>query len=303
MKKLLTLSLFTLGISHAATLELSSGFGVKSSRSSFLLGVNVSGLDWIPQHDLALGVSLRKLEANLSRSLSGGPLGYGEAELGAELGYGGGFLLRSRVSGTLGPFALSAKLEGWNTPRASLNPFSTLILEPESTRSADYKAELSGRYRLERTTFLNVLGRLGADSRLEVGVQRQTEEFELRAGGTLGGASQGDLFAVTGGISTRNNENLTLSLDGLLGLNGNEAAYGVRGRATLYGALPLESDLNLYAAFEPWRRDSEALRYGLTTSTSLVAGILPAGTLNLELAGSGNVTVARVRFALELGGE
>lgn len=297
MKKWIALSLLSLGLAQAATLELSGGFEVGNA-PALLFGANVSGLDWIPQHQLELGVTTHTLEASLSRSLSGGPLGFGQVSVGAALSLGGGFMLKSGLSGTLGPIAVSAKLEGWTVSRAYLDPFSTLTLDPESTRGADYKAELGGKYRLERNTFLTALAKLGADSRLEAGIQRQTTGLELRAGGVIGGASKGDLFALTGGISTKNSETLTIGLDGLLGLNGNEAAYGVRGSATLYGVLPFSSDLNAYTAFEPWRRDSESVRYGFTTSTSL-----PAGNLTLELAGSANVTVARARFALELGGE
>jgi len=300
MKKWIALSLLSLGLAQAATLELSGGFGVGNTPTgaALLFGANVSGLSWISGHDLELGVTVHTLEATLSRSLSGGPLGFGQAEVGATLGLNGGFLLKSGLNGTLGPIAVSAKLEGWTVSRAYLDPFSTLTLDPESTRGADYKAELGGKYRLERNTFLTALAKLGADSRLEAGIQRQTTGLELRAGGVIGGASKGDLFALTGGISTKNSETFTLGLDGLLGLGGNEAAYGVRGSATLYGVLPFSSDLNVYAAFEPWRRDSESVRYGLTTSTSL-----PAGNLALELAGSANVTLLRARFALELGGE
>ncbi len=301
MKKCIALSLFSLGLAHAATLELSGGFGVgiiPSSDATLLFGANVSGLNWIPQHDLTLGLTNHRLEASLSRSLSGGPLGFGQAEVGAQLGLGGGFLLKASLNGTLGPIALNAKLEGWTVSRAYLDPMSTLTLDPESTRSADYKVELGGKYRLERNTFLAAVGKLGADSRLEAGIQRQIPGLELRVGGVLGGASKGDLFALTGGLSTRSSETFTLGVDGLLGLNGNDVAYGVRGTASLYGVLPFSSDLNVYGAFEPWRRDSEQVRYGLTTSTSL-----PAGNLTLELAGSANATLLRARFALEVGGE
>jgi hypothetical protein len=238
-------------------------------------GVAWKSLEWIPELSLDLGLNVRSLEGKVGRSLSVGPLGFAQADLLAQLAfptanYPLGGRLKATFSGTLATVALTGELSAWNA--AQMHPQDAYSLEPESLAPTGLKAALFGKYRLTRNQIITAALDASSESFATASYTGISKETDWRLGAWLGQTQLGLAPAVVGGITQRFSEDLTAQTDVLLALNDQGLQYGIKASGSLFGALPLESALKFYAAFEPWRRSAQALRLGLESHTPLEWG-------------------------------
>jgi hypothetical protein len=273
------ISILFLGKTSASTLEgqffpyIQQGNPNTNFGADF--GVAWRALEWGEELSLDLGLNIRALEGKVGRSLSVGPLGFAQADLLAQLAFPSmehplGGRLKATFSGTLATVALTGELSAWNA--AQMHPLDAYALEPESLAATGLKAALSGKYRLSRNQIITASLDASSTSFATASYTSISKETDWRLGAWLGQTQLGLAPALVGGITQRFSEDVTAQADALLALNDQGVQYGIKASGSVFGVLPLESDLKFYAAFEPWRSSAQALRLGLETHTPLEWG-------------------------------
>ncbi|WP_425147761.1 hypothetical protein [Deinococcus sp.] len=292
----LALSLAGVGLGGAAATSLDFGVSYAPGSSfsqSALLRLDVQDVS-LAGFTLGAGASSRGLDLSVSRALVLSGLGALRARANAAALYAGGLSGSLDLSGTLGPVALTVGGSAWSAFPAAFDPLARWAQVAPDLRASGSALNLSARYRLSRELVLNAGGTLNSQSSaLVYGEWRQGDlsyRLGLRAGaGVLG---------LTAGLSYSNPDSgLTAALDGLAGPN----TLGLTGSLGLDGALGDGSSLLAYAAYEPWRSDSQTLRAGV--QASVPAG---PGTLNAEARGGWSSAAGagfgvRVGYTLPLG--
>ncbi len=273
----LLLGLIFLGKTSASTLEGQFFPYLQQGRAGADFGVAWRALEWGEEMSLDLGVNLRSLEGKVGRSLNAGPLGFAQADLLAQLAFPSadhplGGRLKATFSGTLASVALNAELSAWNVSQSQMYPLDAYALEPENTASQGLKAALFAKYRLTRNQIITAALDASSESFASAAYTSISKASDWRLGAWLGQTQTGLAPALLGGITQRFSEDFTAQADALLAFSNQGLQYGLKASGSLFGALPLESDLKFYAAFEPWRNTTQALRLGLETRTPLEWG-------------------------------
>lgn len=239
------------------------------------------------------GLSTRGADISYARGLSLPPLGAVSVSSQAQLAWGGGLRLSSRGSGTVGPVAVNLGGAYFTTAAATFDPLANWTLAATDTRSNGWNADLSVRYRINRQ-WVGIVGGefgpqnngfLGVESRRELtrtlplaegddpDAPRETESSGaltyragLRAGHDVLGATAGITYATASGNS--------FALDAQFGPGrGGNSGLGLVGSANFPNLLGEDSNLKVYAAYEPWRENAAYLRAGVEASKPIGPGV------------------------------
>ncbi len=272
-----------LGLGPAAAANLNFSLSTSPTARAGVAGLDLAG------GTLDLGVSNRALDARFSNGLDLPAVGSLQAGVGAALAYGAGVRLNATADGALGPLAVNAALGLWTAPAASVDPLSVWDEAGTDPSGAGARADLTARYRLNRTLVLTGRGVLGYQQTLAAGLEVRSGGLTYRGG--IRGGSQ--VFGLTAGVTLPLTDSATLSADALLGPH----SAGVVGSLNIADALGDGTGLRLYAAYEPWRTDALPTRYG--ASATLNAG---PGTLGLGVQGGTGGVGVRAAYSLPLGG-
>ena len=250
---------------------------------------------------LAAGLSSRALDASLTRSLVLPGLGVARLKADGAVLYAGGLSsvgLRGglNLSGTAGPVALTLSGSAWNASLTGFDPLARWAEVAPDLRDSGAALGASARYRLNRDTVLNVAGTLGGQSSVLAQAEFRQGDLSYRLGVRAG---QNVLGVLAGATYTDPDTGLNASLGVLAGPD----TLGLSGSLGLDGALGEGSSLRLFAAYEPWRTVSEALRYGAQAGLPLGAGTLSlegyGGTRSGDTGGTGST--AGQGFGLKVG--
>ncbi|GHF29055.1 hypothetical protein GCM10017781_01280 [Deinococcus metalli] len=262
-----------------------------------------------------LGISTRAADAGYTRTLSLPPLGAVTSSTDLAVTYAGGLRLTSRASATLGPVALNVVGAVFSTSATSVDPLSAWSSAPTDLRDRGWTADVTARYRVNRTLVVLAGGEFGAQAQGTLGVEGRRDLIrtlppaegddpdapsETETTGTVtwrvgARAGQGVLGA-TAGVSYSTPDGLSASVDGLLG----PSSVGLSAAVGASGVVGEGSTMRAYAAYEPWRTASAPLRAGLEYGAPL-----GSGTLNVAVSGgrdlAGQVGLgARVGYTLDL---
>ncbi|MFC4639411.1 hypothetical protein [Deinococcus hohokamensis] len=124
---------------------------------------------------VALGLSTRAAEVRYSRGLALPPLGAVTARTDLAVTWQGGLRAQTRVNGTLGPVALNAGSALFTTAEVSVDPLSPYAFAASDLRERGWNADLTARYRLNRSLVAVAGGELGAQPQAFVGVEGRRE--------------------------------------------------------------------------------------------------------------------------------
>ncbi|ANE43372.1 hypothetical protein [Deinococcus puniceus] len=275
---------------------------------------------------LSAGVSNRAVDVGYALGLSLPPLGAVSSRTDLAVTWQGGLRLSSRATGTAGPVALNAGASFFTTSATAVDPLAAWTFAPTDLRNRGFTADLTARYRVNRTLVAVLGGEFGAQNQGLVGLESRrdltrvlpasegddpTLEPATERTGTLtfrAGARAGqDILGVTGGLTYATEEGLSLGLDALAGRGQTGSGrtgltYGLSASVSAPGLLGEGSSLRLYSAYEPWRTASAPLRVGAEASLPL-----GPGELSLDVRGGRNPDGtagfgARVGYRLPLGG-
>lgn len=265
---------------------------------------------------VSAGVSTRAADLGYARSLSLPPLGAVTSRSDLAVTWQGGVRLSSRATASLGPVALNLGGAYFTAPAPSVDPLAAWTAAPTDLRARGWTADITARYRVNRTLVAVAGGEFGAQNHGLLGVEGRRELTrtlppaegddadtppETETTGTLtwrvGARAGQDVLAATAGLSYATPAGLSLAVDGLLG----PGDLGLSASVNAPDTLGEGSALRLYAAYEPWRTASAPLRAGVEYARPLGAGQL---ALNLSggrdrqgVAGFG----ARLGYRLTLG--
>ena len=216
---------------------------------------------------LGAGVSSRGIDASVSRAFVLTGLGAARARVGGALLYGGGLSGSLDLSGTVGPVALTFGASAWNAAPDDFDPLARWAQTAPDLRPSGSAFTLSARYRLSRDVVLNAGGTLGAQNSASVVAEFRQEALTYRLGLRAGES----VLGVSAGVGyTDPDSGLSAALDVLAG----PSTLGLSGNVSLDGALGDGSTLLAYAAYEPWRVQSQTLRAGVQASVQAGPGTL-----------------------------
>ncbi|TSA82994.1 hypothetical protein FNU79_12800 [Deinococcus detaillensis] len=250
-------------------------FSVRAGVSDVLLG----------QNRFSLALSNRAAEVGVQRNQALFTIGTVRLAASGALVYAGpiGTRLRAEASGSLGPVALSASGQLWNSPAAALDPLLVWSQMPVNLNASGLQANLEAKYRPSRDLILTFAGELGSQSLASLTGEWRADALSYRLGASAGKG----VVAALAGVTYRA-ENFTVAADALVG-------RAAAGQATLGGALSLDAPaalplndaqaigLSAYLKYEPWRTAALPLRYGVDVDVPLGAAV--DGQLNLGLRG------------------
>lgn len=275
---------------------------------------------------LSAGVSNRAVDLGYALGLSLPPLGSVSSRTDLALTWRGGLRLSSRATGTAGPVALNAGASFFTTSATAVDPLAAWTFAPTDLRDRGLAADLTARYRVNRTLVAVLGAELGAQNQGFVGLESRrdltrvlapsegddpTLEPATERTGTLtfrAGARTGQgVLGVTGGLTYATEAGLSLGLDALAGrgqtgLGSTGFTYGLTASVTVPEVLGEGSSLRLYSAYEPWRTASAPLRVGAEASLPLGPGQLSLDLRGGRSAGGTAGFGARVGYRLPLGG-
>ncbi|THF88448.1 hypothetical protein E7T09_04380 [Deinococcus sp. KSM4-11] len=262
-----------------------------------------------------VGVSSRALDAGYTRSLTLPPLGAVTSSTDLAVTYAGGVRLTSRANASVGPIALSGGGSFFTTSATSVDPLAAWTATPTDLRASGWTADVTARYRVNRTLVAVLGGEFGSQAQGFGGVEGRHDLTrtlppaedddpdappETEVTGTLTwrvGARVGrNVLGATAGVGYSTPDGVTLTVDGLLG----PSSLGLTAGVSAADVLGAGSTLRLYGAYEPWRSASAPLRVGVDYGLPL-----GSGTLNLTVSGgrdlAGQVGVgARIGYGLDL---
>ncbi|GGQ97727.1 hypothetical protein [Deinococcus ruber] len=242
---------------------------------------------------LGAGISSRGVDASVSRAFVLTGLGAARARLTGAVLYGGGLSGNLDLSGTVGPVALTFGASAWNVAPDSFDPLARWAQTAPDLRPSGTAFSLGARYRLSRDVVLNAGGTLGAQNTAFVLAEfRQTDltyRVGLRAGESVLGVSAGVGY-------TDPDSGLTAALDVLAG----PSTLGLSGSVGLDGVLGDGSSLLAYAAYEPWRLQSQTVRVGVQASVQAGPGTLSVDGRGGWSNAAGTGVGVRVGYTLPL---
>ncbi len=288
---------------------------------SSLARAAINNWDW-GKDSVSVALSNRALELGYNQSLALAPLGAASTHTNLAITQTGGLRLSSSATAGLGPIALALNSAYFSAPITDIDPMAAWALAPTDLRSNGLNGDLTLRYRVNRNTIAVVGGELGAQNQVFGGVEGRREFFgpslmdevvpeetsepdvesansadtATQADETTDAAPQGDLLGtltwragaragrdvlgLSGGLSYATESGITASVDTLIGAN----VFGLVGSLNFPSVLGEESQLKLYAAYEPWRSASTPFRTGLDLSVPV-----GAGTFEFNLSGGSSV--------------
>ncbi|MFC4425303.1 hypothetical protein [Deinococcus navajonensis] len=124
---------------------------------------------------VALGLSTRAAELRYSRGLALPPLGAVTARTELAVTWQGGLRAQTRVNGTLGPVAVNAGGAVFTAAEARIDPLSPYALTASDLRERGWNADLTVRYRLDRSLVALAGGELGPQPQVFLGVEGRRE--------------------------------------------------------------------------------------------------------------------------------
>lgn len=317
MKRLAVLAFLLAGGAGATSLEF--GVAYRTPGSGLLdqgwARVGVSDVDLLGGR-VSAGVSSRAVDVGFVRGLSLAPVGNATARADVAVTYAGGVRLSSRTTASLGPVALNVGGAYFTAPATDIDPLAAWTPAPTDLRPQGWAADVTARYRVNRTLVAVLGGEFGAQPQGFAGVEGRRDltrtlpldpaadpgtEPDTESLGTLSwraGVRAGTgVLGATGGVTYATGSGLSVAVDALLG----PGALGLSGSVSAPDALGEGSTLRLYAAYEPWRTASAPLRAGVEAS-------MPAGPGQLGVTVSGGRSAlgaagfgAKVSFTLPLG--
>ncbi|PNY82724.1 hypothetical protein [Deinococcus koreensis] len=250
--------------------------------------VGVSDVDFLGGA-VSAGVSTRAADLAYARSLSLPPLGAVTSRSDLAVTWQGGVRLSSRATASLGPVALNLGGAYFTTSALNVDPLAAWAAAPTDLRAQGWNADITARYRVNRTLVAVAGGEFGPQNHGLLGVEGRRELTrtlppaegddadtppETETTGTLtwrlGARAGQDVLAATAGLSYATPAGLSLAVDGLLGPDDLGLSASVNAPDTLGEG----STLRLYAAYEPWRTASAPLRVGAEYGRPLGAGQL-----------------------------
>lgn len=275
---------------------------------------------------LSAGVSNRAVDVGYALGLSLPPLGAVSSRTDLALTWQGGLRLSSRATGTAGPVALNAGASFFTTSATAVDPLAAWTFAPTDLRDRGLAADLTARYRVNRTLVAVLGAELGAQNQGFVGLEsrrdltrvlppsegddptlepatERTGSLTFRVGARTG---QG-ILGLTGGLTYATEAGLSLGLDALagrgqMGSGSTGFTYGLTASVTVPELLGEGSSLRLYSAYEPWRTASAPLRVGAEASLPLGPGQLSLDLRGGRSTGGTAGFGARVGYRLPLGG-
>lgn len=119
----------------------------------------------------ALGLSTRAVDLHYTRGLALPPLGAVTSRTDLAVTWQGGLRAQTRLNGTLGPLAVNAGGALFTTAEASVDPLSPYAFAASDLRERGWNADLTARYRLDRSLVAAAGGELGAQAQVFLGVE------------------------------------------------------------------------------------------------------------------------------------
>ncbi|WP_135229605.1 hypothetical protein [Deinococcus fonticola] len=297
-RTLLTILCFSLGASGVGG-ATNVDFGV-----TYPLTARVGVSDWPALGGtVAAGVSTRGVDVSYARGLSLPPLGALNTSVQAQVAWAGGFRVASATSGALGPVALSLSGTYFTASAATFDPLAGWTLAPTDLRGNGWNADLGVRYRVNRNLVALLGTELGGPWNVYGGVEQRRDltrtlpraegddpdaPLETETTGTLSyrlGARAGtDVLGATAGFTYTTADGRAFALDAQVGPErGGHSGLGLVASVSFADVLGENSRLRTYAAYEPWRWNTNPLRAGVEITKPV-----GPGTLKLDLRGGLN---------------
>ena len=286
-------------------------FGVAYGNAGSLFRVGVSDVT-VGRFTLSGAASNRAVELGVTQGLSLPPAGAATARTDLAVTWRGGVRVSSAAAATLGPVALNLGGAFFTTAATSIDPLAAWTLAPTDLRERGWNANLTARYRINRTLVAVAGGEFGAQNQGLLGVEwrrdltrvlppaegddPEAEPTTERTGSVtlrLGARAGRGVLGVTGGATYSAESGVNVSVDAQAGLGG----WGAVGSVSVPEVLGEGSLARAYVAYEPWRTTSAPLRAGLETSLPL-----GPGTLAVDVRGGSGGFGARLGYAFALGG-
>lgn len=257
--------------------------------------------DWrVLSGAVSAGVSTRGLDISYARGISVAPLGALNSTLKGQVAWNGGFRVSSATTGALGPVALNVSAAYFTTTASTFDPLAGWTLAPTDLRERGWNADLGVRYRVNRQTVAVLGSELGGPWNVYGGAEFRRDltrtlpraegddpesPLETETTGTLtyrlGARAGTDVLAATAGVTYATPDGLSFALDAQYGPErGGNSGLGILGSISFPDALGENSSLRTYAAYEPWRWNTNPLRAGV----ELTRPVGP-GTLKLDVRG------------------
>ncbi|GEM49602.1 hypothetical protein [Deinococcus cellulosilyticus] len=273
MRKILTTTLLL--ASTAAATDLEIGVGLTCDCPHFR--AEITRFQIADSTTLLAGASDQAAWLGAETAFDLGVAGNVTAALKASYTWQQKYRVEGRLSGVLGSKATVNVNAHYGTASLShFDQFQAFSLHPETDR-AGFGVELDGKYRLDRQWTLTAEGSAGIENHAQLGASFREGQNEYRMGGLWQKTRTGHVFGATGGVTLRDGNSI-FTLDALAGMRGQSFVWG--GKATM-SAFEVEdffnSDVKIFAAYEPYRDATFAFRYGLETVTPLDHGQLNFG--------------------------
>lgn len=279
MRKWFTLLVFVVApLAHATDLEIGAGFATTYPHGH----AEISGFSVADNLTLLAGVGDQAVWLGADTSFDLGVAGNLSAGIKARYNWMQDYRIEGKLGGVLGSKATVNLQAHYTTSSLTyFDQFQAFTLNPELDRSG-FGAELDGKYRLDRQWTLTAAGKVGIENQVQLGLQYRDRELEYRAGAVWNGSLQGDIWGGTAGITYR--EDLgTMTVDALVGYQAGQVAWGVKGTVGVYELENFfNSDVTVFAAYEPYREAVFPLRYGVDLVTPLNNGTLNIGAYFTE---------------------
>lgn len=235
----------------ATTLEIDAAGRLSGGLSGPTVRVGVSGLEF-SGNSVAFGLSHRALDVSVGRRLDLSVAGTASARLSAGYAFQGGGRVGLGGNASVGPVALNVQTVLWSARLREFDPLIESSFEGASTSASGWVLDASARYRVQRDLQLLASAHLGQQPNVAAGLEWRQGELSLRGGARIGERVAG----ATVGASLRREE-FSLNVDALIG-----SSPGFTGSLNYADPLSLPSNLRIYAAYEPWRRQVEPWRVG-----------------------------------------
>ncbi|WP_052303308.1 hypothetical protein [Deinococcus maricopensis] len=274
-----TLALLGSGGAGAVGLELSaaSPLTLRAAVTDLRLGNVTAGF----------GVSNRAADAHVTFGVDLPAVGGVSSRTDAAFAFGQGYRLGTAVNAALGPVALGVTLSGWTVGAARVEPLVAWAEAPVDLRARGWALDANARYRVNRDVILNVSGSVGGQPNVAAFGEWRRGDLSYRLGGRAGAG----VLGVTGGVTWRASDTVTLAADALIGPGTDER--GLSGSLSVADVLGEGSSVRLYGVYEPWRYVSLPARYGAEVTVPT-----PNGEVSVDArGGSGGLGVrGTVRF-------
>ncbi|GGJ56756.1 hypothetical protein [Deinococcus roseus] len=270
MRKILLTLMLLVPMARATDLELGGGITCTCPRfhvelSQFAVGDSTT---------LLAGASDQALWLGADTTFDLGVAGNLTASLKTRYAWSQHYRIEGKLSGVLGSKATVNLQAHYGTASLSyFDQYPAFSLTPETDRTG-FGMQLDGKYRLDRQWALTTEGGFGTENRFQAGAQFRESQNEYRFAALWQNTDKGNVFGGTAGLTWRD-DNSTLTLDALAGLRGNQFVWGGKVTVATYQIEDFfDSDVKVFAAYEPYRDATFPFRYGLETTTPMQNGHL-----------------------------